>query len=278
MEINEKDLKDLMTAQEARDAFKNAGLSPATFHRRVAEGMIESFLPTGRQRGAYYPRNQVLAAIGQKSAKKATKPGTSRLKHTISTYATAEDMPEIALLLETLYNVKVSAKKRRSWVEKNAETVHILKSEDHIVGCAFLLPMTEDAILNSLNSEVKPTVSPDEIALYTPGTQCCLYLRSAGIMHAVSREQYHYWVAMLILKIIHSIVKLGERGITVQKIYAQGDATHYQRALKLLGFVQIASQSAIHKNFMLDLSVSHERSAVLYKQALNTWRSQNQEE
>lgn len=272
------ELKDLMTAQEARDAFKNAGLSPATFHRRVNEGMIESFLPQGRQRGAYYPRNQVLAAIGQRSAKKATKPSASRVKHTTSTYATVEDMSEIALLLETLYGVKTSAKKRRTWVERNPEIVHILVSEEHIVGCAFLLPMAEATILNSLNSEVKPTVSPDEIFQYTPGSTVCLYLRSAGVMHAVSREQYHYWTAMLILKIIHSVVKLGERGITIQKIYAQGDAKHYQQALKLLGFVQIASPSTLHRNFMLDVSVSHERSVVLYRQALNTWRSQNQEE
>jgi hypothetical protein len=272
------ELKDLMTAQEARDAFKNAGLSPATFHRRVNEGMIESFLPQGRQRGAYYPRNQVLAAIGQRSAKKATKPSASRLKHTTSTYATVEDMSEIALLLETLYGVKTSAKKRRTWVEKNPEIVHILVSEEHIVGCAFLLPMAEATILNSLNSEVKPTVNPDEILRYTPSTQCCLYLRSAGIMHAVSREQFHCWTAMLILRIIRSVIDLGKKGVTVDKIYAQGDAKHYQRALKLLGFVQIASQSTLHKNFMLDLSVSHEHSVVLYKQALNTWRSQNQEE
>lgn len=272
------ELKDLMTAQEARDAFRNAGLSPATFHRRVNEGMIESFLPQGRQRGALYPRQQVLAAIGQRSAKKATKPGTSRLKHTISTYAMAEDMSETALLLETLYGVKVSAKKRRAWIEKNPETVHILRAEGRIVGCAFLLPMVESAILNSLNSEVKPAVSTDEIFSYTSGTRCCLYLRSAGIMHAVSREQYHYWTAMLILRIIRSIIDLGKKGVTVDKVYAQGDAKHYQRALKLLGFTQIASTSALHKNFMLDISLSHERSAVLYKQALNTWRSQNQEE
>lgn len=272
------ELKDLMTAQEARDAFKNAGLSPATFHRRVNEGMIESFLPQGRQRGAYYPRNQVLAAIGQRSAKKATKPSASRIKHTTGTYATVEDMSEIALLLETLYGVKTSAKKRRTWIERNPEIVHILVSEEHIVGCAFLLPMTEDIILKSLNSEVKPAVNPDEILRYTSGTQCCLYLRSAGIMHAVSREQFHYWTAMLILRIIRHIIDLGSRGITVDKIYAQGDAKHYQRALKLLGFVQIASPSTLHKNFMLDFSVSHEYSVVLYKQALNTWRSQNQEE
>lgn len=266
-----------MTAQEARDAFKNAGLSPATFHRRVNEGMIESFLPQGRQRGALYPRNQVLAAIGQKSAKKFIRP--NRLKTTTTTYATAEDMSEIALLLETLYGVKVSAFKRRAWVQKNAEIVHVLWSEGHIVGCAFLLPMEEETILNSLNSEVKPLISPDQILTYAPGkTTCCLYLRSAGIMHAVSREQYHYWTAMLILRIIHSIINLGERGVAVNKIYAQGDAKHYQRALKLLGFVQIASPSVIHKNYMFDIATSYERSAVLYKQALNTWRSQNQEE
>jgi hypothetical protein len=271
--------EEMLTSQEATKAFKDAGLSETTFRQRVKDGIIEKHMPQDRKRGALYPKSQVLAAIGKHTQTPKKVKRVSTIKPTAFTQAIPQDMPEVAILLETLYKVKVSAKKRATWIEKNPETVYVLRSENKIVGCAFALPLQEETILNSLNAEVKPAIQPNEILSYQPGTNVCLYLRSIGtIQKTVSKEQYRYWVAKLILGLTKKLIELGNRGITVQKIYAQGDTKHYQRALKSLGFIQIPSNSTLHKNYMLDISACYEEIPMRYKHALNSWRTQNEEE
>lgn len=270
--------EDMLTAREAIDAFRNAGLSETTFRKRIKDGKIEKHLPEGRDRGALYPRRQVLAVIGEEKPKK---PGRSHhdLKPTAFLRATTQDMPEIAALLETLYKAKISSKKRAAWLEKNPEVAYVLRSEEKIVGCAFLMPLREEIILNSLQMEVKPAIKLSDILVYEPGSHVHLYLRSVGIVQkTVSKKQYKYWSMKLILGIAKSLVDLGSKGVIIEKIYAQGDTQHYQRALKVLGFVRISSPSALHKNFVLDVSTCYEEIVMRYKRALNTWRAQNEEE
>src|SRR5258708_13138449 len=97
--------RDLMTSQEAKQAFLQAGLSEATFHRRVNAGQIESILPEGRQRGAFYPREQVLAAIDKKTKKSGKKKSTFSLKPATFSKATVQHMPEISALLEPFSSI-----------------------------------------------------------------------------------------------------------------------------------------------------------------------------
>src|SRR6267142_5948550 len=147
--------RDLMTSQEAKQAFLRAGLSEATFHRRVNAGQIESVLPKGRQRGAMYPRDQVIAAINRTSKKHGGIKSASKVKPTTFSKATIEDMPEIAALLETFFS-RVSVEKRAAWIERNPEVAYILRSEDKIIGCAFIMPLEEQKIIQILNSPIKP--------------------------------------------------------------------------------------------------------------------------
>ena len=271
--------EELLTAKEATKAFRDAGLSETTFRKRVKDGIIEKRMPEGRERGALYPKDQVIAAISEATKEPKKIKSISHLRHSTFSQATTQDMPEVATLLETLYEAKISAKKRALWIEKNPETAYILRSEGKIVGCAFIVPLEEKTILNSLNAEVKPAIQPNEITLYEPGNTVYLYLRSVGVVQkTVSKEQYRYWTAKLILGLAKTLTNLGTRGIIVKKIYAQGDTKHYQRALKLLGFVQIPSTSMLHKNFMLDISTCYEEIAIRYKRALNIWQAQHKEE
>src|SRR5579872_1916916 len=109
------DQRDLMTSQEAKQAFLRAGLSEATFHRRVNAGQIKGILPEGRQRGALYPREQVLAALGKNIKKSGKKKSTLGLKAATFSKATVQDMPEIAALLETFFS-RISIEKRAAWI------------------------------------------------------------------------------------------------------------------------------------------------------------------
>jgi hypothetical protein len=271
--------EELLTTREATKVFKDAGLSETTFRKRVKDGLIKGYMPEGRRRGALYQKEQVLAAASEATKKNLKIKSNNYLQLTTFCPATTEDMTEVAMLLETLYKAKISAKKRMLWIEKNPEIAYILKSNDSIVGCAFILPLAEKTILNSLNAEVKPAIHPEEIITYKTGNSVYLYLRSVGVIQeTVSSIQYRYWTARLILGLINKLTDLGSRGISVKKVYAQGDTKQYQRALKLLGFVQIPSTSPLHKNYMLDISTCYEEISMRYKRAFNQWQTQYEEE
>lgn len=260
---------DLMTSQEAKQAFLRAGLSEATFHRRVNAGQIESILPEGRQRGAMYPRGQVLAAIGSKIKKSRKKKSAINLKPTTFNKATIQDMPEIAALLETFFS-RISIEKRAAWLERNSEIAYILRSEGKVVGCAFILPLEEQKIIQILNALIKPPTRPQDISIYEPGKHYYLYIRSVVVLQSVPKPQRKHWAARLISELVREIIELGTRGIIIDKIYAQTDTRRVEHLLKLLGFTQITSATE-SKNFVLDIVTSGSVFALQYKKALNRW-------
>jgi N-acetylglutamate synthase-like GNAT family acetyltransferase len=261
--------RDLMTSQEAKQAFLRAGLSEATFHRRVNAGQIEAILPEGRQRGAMYPREQVLAAIDKKIKKPGKKKSTISLKSATFSKATVQDMPEMAELLETYFS-RISIEKRAAWIERNPGIAYILRSEGKAVGCAFIMPLEEQKIMQLLNAQIKPATRPQDIAIYEPGKRYHLYIRSVVVLQSVSKLQRKHWAARLISELIREMVELGEKGIIIEKIYAQTDARRVEHLLKVLGFTQIISATE-SKNFMLDIATSGSVFAMQYKKALNIW-------
>lgn len=277
--------QELMTSQEAAQAFVDAGLSVPTFHRRVRDGEIESILPEGKQRGAMYPRRQVIEAINKRGDKykrgvNHRKPGrVNNLKTSTFRRATVQDMPEMGELLKTFYGPKISIEKRAAWIERNPEIAYILKSEDKIVGCAFIMPLEENKIMQILESQVKPPTRPHEILLYKPNEHVSLYVRSVGVLQSVSKEQRRYWAAQLIRGLAQAIIELGSKGVFINKIYAQGDTKIGEHTLKMVGFTQIEIKTSTNrKNYMIDVETSGSVWAMNYKNALNTWRAFNEEE
>ncbi|HLI90812.1 MAG TPA: hypothetical protein VKV37_19130 [Ktedonobacteraceae bacterium] len=261
--------RDLMTSQEAKQAFLRAGLSEATFHRRVNAGQIESILPKGRQRGAFYPREQVLAAISKKVKKPGKKKSALGLKPATFSKATVHDMPEIAELLETYFS-RISIEKRAAWIERNPDIGYILRSEGKVVGCAFILPLEEQKILHILNAQIKPPTRPQDIAIYEPGKHYFLYIRSVVVLQSVNKAQRRHWAARLISELIREVISMGTRGIVIEKIYAQTDTRHVANLLKGLGFTQLVS-STENKNFVLDIATSGATYPMQYKKAVNRW-------
>ena len=265
----DEEREELLTSQEAKEAFLKAGLSEATFHRRVQRGEIHSILPEGRKRGAHYPKSDVIASI-QKTGRTPKKVNVTRLVKTAEfSKATVQEMPEVGALLGTFFS-KINIEKRKAWIERNPAICSILRSEGKIVGCAFLLPLPEEKILHILNAQIKPPTRPSDILLYEPGNHYCLYIRSVVVLQSVSKLQKRYWAAKLIGELIREIERMGGKGLLIEKIYAQTDTRHVEHLLKGLGFTQIISPTAA-SNFMLDIATSGSLHARKLRMAMNVW-------
>jgi hypothetical protein len=259
---------ELITAQEAKKLFSQAGLSNATFYRYVQSKQIDSILPEGRQRGAKYKKSQVLAALGKHS-----------ITPSVFTQATIEDMPEIAVLLESFYHVKISVEKRGAWIKRNPKVTYILRNNGQLIGCGTIMPLPEEKILQILTTQVKPPTLPHEIPLYEPGEHYSLYVRACGVLQETDKRQRRHWAARLITGLVKAVIELGEMGIHIDRIYAQGDTKAGEKALKMLGFAQIELYVATNrKNYMLDTEKSGSVFAARYRAALDEWREKNIDE
>jgi N-acetylglutamate synthase-like GNAT family acetyltransferase len=214
-------------------------------------------------------KSEVLASINKTGKARKKVKLTHIVKSAEFSKATIQDMPEVGELLRTFFS-KINIEKRRAWIEKNPEICTILRSDDKIIGCAFIVPLLEEKIMQILNAQIKPPTRPSDILLYEPGKHYCLYIRSVVVLQSVPKIQKRYWAAKLIGELIREIEKMGKKGILIDKIYAQTDIRHIEHLLKMLGFTQIISPTAAN-NFVLDIAISGSLYAIKFRKSINTW-------
>lgn len=274
--------RKLITGRQGRALFKQAGLSTVTFQRRVMSGQIARIEPDVKSEGYLYPEEQVRAAIeaavmAQKTREIAAVKQHGRryrmpLMPTVVEHAVPADMEGIAEVLRTTWG-HISIEKRRAWIARNPEAVLVLRSNDQIVGCAFLSPLPEEKILQILQSPVKPPTRADDIQVYESGKHYCVYMRSVVVTHHASRDQHVHWAAQLIQGIIHHIIGLSERGIILDRLYAQTNIRHVEHLLRCAGFTQMpASVTAPeNRNYVLDVMTSGSPLLAQYQRAISKY-------
>jgi hypothetical protein len=243
-------------------------------------------LPSGRQRGAFYPADQVTAVIHseleakrQKQVKKRRASHSAHnLRSTAFLKATCDDTVGITDLLAAVFGGRPNPERLAQWLQRNPDIAYILKSDGNIVGCGFILPLKEEKILDILHQDTTPPTYPDEILLFEPGVPTCLYVRSVCIQQeGVSRTQRRNWGSQLVRDLMKVILDLGLRGITLERIYTRSDTPDGERLSRHMGFTEIVT-STWHRNFMIDAATSGLDAIVAYKRSLAKWRQANEGE
>ena len=263
--------EELMTSQEAVQAFIDAGLSEPTFRRRVRAGQIKSILPVGRQRGARYPKSQVLAAIGKENGDKKDTPAKLKPKGATFTKMQPEDMLLVAPLIEEHWCYP-NIERWSSLIAKNHDIGYMLISEERAVGCGFIMPLTQEKILDIFSREVTPPTFPEEVQEYQPGTNYYLYARTIAITQKdVSVTQSRFWGSLLVRNLMKTVLTLASRGIIIKKIYGRSDTPEGLKLMHGVGFTQIRTNTT-HRNFMIDVETSGLDIILQYEKTLNQWR------
>ncbi len=266
--------EELLTAQEATKLYIDAGVSQATFRRRVKGGKIEKRLPAGKQRGAKYSKTEVLRALSQEKPRRV-QAKKNELRPTVFLRATLEDVEGMSDLMEAVFGGRPNTQRLIQWVQRNPDLAYILKAERKVVGCGFLLPLKEEKILDILNHDVTPTTHPEEIGLFEPDFPIYLYARSVAVQQTGSSFiQRRKWGEQLVRNLLKVIVSLGSRGVQIEKIYARSDTPDGERLLRHMGFTQISSVTW-HKNYVIDIATSGLDVVLAYRYALANWKQKH---
>ena len=215
----------------------------------------------------------------QKLEKQKTKSITApkaKLKGASFTKMKPEDMILVAPIIEEVFGIYPQIERWSSLIAKNPDIGYILTSEEKTVGCGFILPLTEEKILDIFSEEVTPPTFPEEVQEYQPGSVYYLYARTIGVTHKdVSNTQSRFWASLLIRNLMRTVITLASRGIVIKKIYGRSDTPEGLKLMHDMGFTQIRTNTS-HKNFVIDVETSGLDIILQYEKALNQWRQKHE--
>lgn len=242
---------DLLTSAQAITLFEQAGLSEATFYRKVRdEKLIDKILPRGRSRGALYPKKQVNKVIQDETGKTPLEERDEPLAET--DWIQTRDLPYVLALDLDLYGVDnvPDISITHSWWEKNPYMCRILfdkKDRRNVWGALTIMPLKEDIIIKVLNNEVEEDeIRPDDIFTYEKGKEYVGYVASTVI-----RPEYQIYLRKLIKDML-SFLCDQYPDIKISKLYAFAGSPE---GWELISHFFFAPRYDIGENaFELDLS------------------------
>src|SRR2546429_1177404 len=140
--------------KDALRLFVDAGLSEPTFTRKVGNGEIESRLPNGRKRGSLYREDQILEIVQKHLEKKQKK----RVARSLIQFRRMEieEMPIVADILEELFDGRPNIPQWQDRLRANPDIGYVVTDNGTIAGCGFIMPHTEEKILDIFPREETP--------------------------------------------------------------------------------------------------------------------------
>jgi hypothetical protein len=261
------------TASTARE--KLGGISDGKLRSLigVGEDKIERWIPPDTKQG-FYKASDVHKLMRKWQKEAIEKQGSRQFRLPVKfRRMEIEEMSVVAEILHELFDTYPNIEQWQDRIRANSEIGYVVTENNVIVGCGFIMPHTEEKILSILSVEETPITYPHEILPYEPGKQIYLYLRSVGVKQkGIPSEKKRRWAQVLIIGILKEIVKLGNRGIIIDKIYARSDTFQGERMMHRLGFTRLVTNTS-HENFVVDIKTSGLTFAKQYKLGLAKWQT-----
>ncbi len=226
------------------------GLDKSGFYYYVNKKKIKSYTDQSPALYDYQDimviREQRLQRLQRQKAKKM--PIEIHLKTSRVYRVLPEDMVDLAPVIEQIFDTRPDIERWSSWIRKNPDVGYMVKSEGKIVGCGFILPLTEEKILDILSKEITPPTLADDILEYKPEVPVYLYARTIGVLQneAISIRQRRHWASVLVRHIADVVIDLGARGIVIEKIYGRSDSE--ESKLSMSGVIGMEENSYARKN------------------------------
>jgi hypothetical protein len=269
--------KGYCTAAQAKRLLGNA--SDGTLRYYTIKGQIEHLRPEGRYQG-FYKKEDVLK-VAQR-----LRDFYGKGERTIQfSRGTVSDLPECEELLIHSFgsNTPVNAfghmipangiERRATWVEKNADVFYILRVDGKLVGCAFLLPLSQEKIARILENEITPPILAEDIDDFSPGKPLHLYIVSVCVSGPYNAEKRFYG-SRLLNGLLRTVVNFGKQGIRFETIVSRSTSADGIGFLRHIGFAEIESVTK-NRNFIIEVGKSGIPEVMKYKHALAEWQGQN---
>lgn len=252
------------TASQAKKRLGN--ISDGKFRYDIKKGRIKRIIPPGMIQGFYL--QEEIDHIARSFDNFLTEE-TSHEQGAQFCIASSDDMPELVYLLIEIFGGGDTTAKRLKWLERNPEIAFFVRSRGTMVGCVFLLPLTEEKIEAILNSQAPGStglIEPEDIQPYEQGVPVSLYVVSMGVKPSVTATAKRARGLSLIRGVMRFLIELGHRGIPIKLIAARSDSPDGINLLIHARFTEVESNTK-NRNFIIDVPRSGLPPIMQYKRA-----------
>lgn len=263
-----------ITAKAAKRMLGN--VSDGMLRYYVTKNLIDRFVPSDRAQGFY--KLEDVKRVAEKNKEYMPKRSIKFSRGTIDDLRTCDRVLDHAFGEGPWSN---PLERRTTWLEKNPNALYVLKVDSEVVGCIFLLPLTQHKVEQIQLSESTPGIYADEILEYIPGARVHLYALSACVYASDGKNTTkRFYGSRLVNGLLREIVALGKQGVIIETIaartrYVPGNPYKTKDGLNLLqgiGFAEVESITS-HRNFEIDVRRSGIPGILAYKQALREWQA-----
>ncbi len=255
---------------------KKLGITHGELYNYVRNGRLHSIIPPGKKLGVY-----TRAEVDQLAQELNIFFAIRDKAETDFFRATKNDMPRIAEISRAIFAPDIAAgedtvyiETRSKWLEKNPDTMYILKSENTVVGYASLAPLSEEKIRQIINEEISTDdITPEDIEDFRHKKPIHLYIMAIGIDPKYNKHEKHIYGARLISHLITFLTSLGHEGIKIETITARSHKPDGIRSLRRMGFSEVMSPIPGKRLFIIKIEETGNPLFTRYKEALAEWRS-----
>lgn len=271
----------------AQEAIEKLRIPKGTFHQHVKTGKIKKYTPPNRSEG-YYDKKEI--------DKMAQETALFTLIHSIEpiTFERAkseEDIRGIVDLCIAIYGQggTPSYDARLEIWQKNPDVYYIVRQEDIVVGYVSLIWFDEQAIntlmgptpkqktMTSAGTGIYSITGPEHINQFMPGKPIESLFISLGVRPGLSNTEQRDYAFKLIRGTLEVLVSFAQQGMPIHKLYATSERGEGIRLARKLGMKETAYPNDSVLRYELDLEVTDHPMFQPYKEALNEWKKQVQQ-
>src|ERR1700737_1797489 len=161
-------MREAPTAVPLHEGMQILELDKSGFYYYVTTKQIKSYSDTTPALYDYQDIMRVRDKRRQKTQKQKARSAAALItkpkpKRATYTKMKPEDMTLIAPLIEELFGSYPNVERWSSLIAKNPDIAYMLTSEEKAVGCGFIMPLTEQKILDIFGKEITPATFPEEV-------------------------------------------------------------------------------------------------------------------
>jgi hypothetical protein len=249
----------------AQKAQEELGMTYSGLRNQVIAGNIKAEIPKGRRQAYYRGKDveQLAKEFKVYTIQRQSKPATF-LK-----VITREDMQECQEISQQIFGMgPETLDDRMAIIAKNPDTYFMLKAEDQIVGYAAIIPLKPEKLDKVLAQTIPVQIDIDDIEDFKQNKEIDLYFRVIGVRPGFSQSDKRLYGSRLIAGLIEEVIKLGERGITINTIAARSNMPDGIKLMKGIGFAEIEPLTPERRTFAIHIKESGIPFILQYKRAL----------
>lgn len=242
----------------------------------VRNGKLKQRIPPGRKQAVYsiemvdkLVREQHEFEIQASLAMDAYTP-------TFFVRAQPGDMDETAKLINALFDHWPNVERWKEYLRRCPDGGYLLRTQDQIVGCAFVFPLNPEKIDEIFTYEETnaPSILPEDVHPYEPGRPLHLYVRAVGVLPGIPKIDKRVWGSRLLSRLVDTFIDFGARGIEIKTIQSRSRTPDGIKILRHIGFTEVPSKTTSH-TFLIDVESSGLPAIQKYKNALEKWKKEH---